>query len=117
MNPELHYKGKLEEFYQEKINNIIIRGKCDWYEDWKKSFKFFVDLEKRHAIQNQIRTISCDKKEITDEREIIKKVFKFYKALFQKNQRLKKLIQTYLNKIKIPELTIDQSQKCGGVIN
>ena len=82
MNPELHYKGKLEEFYQEKINNVIIRGKCDWYEYWKKSFKFFVDLEKRHAIQ--IRTISCDKKDITDAREIIKKVFKFYKALFQK---------------------------------
>ena len=46
MNPELHYKGKLEEFYQEKINNVIIRGKCDWYEDWKKSFSFLLILKK-----------------------------------------------------------------------
>ena len=50
--------------------------------NWEESFKFFVDLEKGHAIQNQIRIISYDEKEITDEEKIIKRPFLFYKALF-----------------------------------
>lgn len=54
--------------------------------NWEESFKFFVDLEKGHAIQNQIRIISYDEKEITDEEKIIKKPFLFYKALFKKKK-------------------------------
>ena len=67
--------------------------------------------------QNQIRTISCSDKEITDKKEINTELFKFYKALFEPKINLSNaLIQDYLNRIEIPKLTKEQSQKCEGVI-
>ena len=57
-NPEYtETNEKLNKIYQEKTNGIKIRGKCDWYERGEKSSKFFLNLEKSPAIQNQIRNI------------------------------------------------------------
>ena len=70
-----------------------------------------------HAVQKQIRTISCRKKEITDEKEINNELFKFYKALFEPKINVSNaLIQDYLNRIEIPKLTKEQSRKCEGEI-
>ena len=64
-----------------------------------------------------MRTISCSEKEITDEKEINTKLFKFYKTLFEPKINVSnELIQDYLNCIEIPILTKEQSQKCEGVI-
>ena len=77
-----------------------------------KSSKFFLNLEKNCAVQNQIRTISCSEKEIADEKEI-----KFYRAPFEPKINVSNaLIQDYLNRIEILKLTKDQWQKCEGVI-
>ena len=64
-----------------------------------------------------MRTISCSEKEITDEKEINTKLFKFYKTLFEPKINVSnELIQDYLNRIEIPILTKEQSQKREGVI-
>ena len=64
-----------------------------------------------------MRTISCSEKELTDEKEINTKLFKFYKTLFEPKINVSnELIQDYLNRIEIPILTKEQSQKCEGVI-
>ena len=56
--------------------------------------------------KNQIRTISCSEKEITDEKEINAEPFKFYKALFKPKISVSNtLIQDYLHRIEIPKLT------------
>ena len=69
-DPEyIHCKEELEKLYQEKTNSAIIRSRCDWYEHEIKSSKFFLNLEKICAAQNQIRTISCSEKKMTDEKE------------------------------------------------
>ena len=79
-NPEyIHCKEELDKLYQGKL----IRSRCDWYEHGEKSSKFFLNLEKNRAIQNQVRTISCSDKEISDEKEINTELFKFYKTLFE----------------------------------
>ena len=48
----LECKNNLEQIYQEKANGIKIRSKCNWYEFGGKSSKFFLNLEKEHALQN-----------------------------------------------------------------
>ena len=80
-----HYsecKNNLEQIYQEKANGIKIRSKCDWYEFGEKSSKFFLNLEKEHALQNQVQTPFCGQKEITDKNQINHQLHHFYKTLF-----------------------------------
>ena len=65
--------------------------------------------------KNQIRTISCSEKEITDEKEINTELVKFYKELFEPKISVSNaLIQDYLNRIEIPKLTKEQSQNSEG---
>ena len=47
-------KTKFEQIYKIKANGIKIRSKCEWYEHGEKSSKFFLNLEKSHAIQGQV---------------------------------------------------------------
>ena len=60
----IQYKEKLDKLYQEKINSAIIRSRCDWYKFGEKLSKFFLNLEKNRAVQNQIRTILYSEKEL-----------------------------------------------------
>ena len=36
---------------------------------WRKTSKFFLNLEKSRAIQSQVRTVICNEKETNDETE------------------------------------------------
>ena len=45
-------KTKLEQIYEEKANGVKIRSKCEWYEFGEKSSKFFLNLEKQHALSS-----------------------------------------------------------------
>ena len=41
-DPEyIHCKEELDKLYQGKINGVIIRSRCEWYEHGEKSSKFF----------------------------------------------------------------------------
>ena len=55
-------RNKLDKIYEQKINGIRIRSKCDWYEHGEKSSKFFLNLEKTRSTQSTIRNITKDKK-------------------------------------------------------
>ena len=44
-------------YLSNSIDGIRKRSKCMWYEFGKKSSKFFLNLEKNCAIQDQVRTI------------------------------------------------------------
>ena len=56
-------KTQLEQIYKIKANGIKIRSKCEWYEHGEKSSRFFLNLEKSRAIQDQVRTVIYDDKE------------------------------------------------------
>ena len=49
-NEYLDCKERLDNLYQEQINGIRIRSRCDWYEYGEKSSKFFLNLEKSRAV-------------------------------------------------------------------
>ena len=55
-------RNKLDKIYEQKINGMRIRSKCDWYKYGEESSKIFLNLEKSGAPQSTIRNITKDKK-------------------------------------------------------
>ena len=53
-------RNKLDKIYEQKINGIRIRSKCNWYEYREKSSKFFLNLEKTKSTQSTICNITKD---------------------------------------------------------
>ena len=68
-----------------KLEGLRIRSKCNWYENGEKSSKFFLNLEKHRATQNQIRLLKIGEKEIKDQSEILQNLYQFYEELYSKN--------------------------------
>ena len=58
-------RNKLDKIYEQKINGMRIRSKCDWNEYGEKSSKFFLNLEKSRAVQSTIQNITKDKENLT----------------------------------------------------
>ena len=113
----LDYKNKLEQIYEEKANGVKIKSKWEWYKFGEKSSKFFRNLEKQHALLNQVRTLLCGEKGITNKQKINQELECFYKNLFtEKSEFQKEDINSYLSQINIPILTEEGSQTCEGPI-
>ena len=51
---QIDCRNKLDKIYEQKINSIRIRSKCDWYKYGDKYSKFFLNLEKTRAPQSTI---------------------------------------------------------------
>ena len=114
-NPEyIETYEKLDKIYQEKTNGIRIRSKCNWYEHGEKSSKFFLNLEKSRAVQNQIRNVLIDNIEINNQKDINKELYLYYKNLFNERQHLSEHdINNFLNTVSnFPQLSTEQSLEC-----
>ena len=72
-------------YNQQTADAIKIRCKCEWYEHGKKSTKFFLNLEKKHGIHNQVWKLIVKEKEITDPKEESNSIKVFYEKLFKQN--------------------------------
>ena len=77
-------RNKLDKIYEQKINGMTIRRKCDSYEYGEKSSKFFLNLEKSISAQSTMRNIAKDKKALHVMKELMKNFLTFIKAYFQK---------------------------------
>ena len=55
-------RNKLDKIYEQKINGIRIRSKCDWYEYGEKSSKFFLILKKLELHKAQLEILQKIKK-------------------------------------------------------
>ena len=114
-NPEYtETNEKLDKIYQEKTNGIRIRSKCDWYEHREKSSKFFLNLEKSRAVQNQIRHILKGNIEVNNQKDIYNEFYLYYKNLFHERQHLSEHdINNFSNAVsKFPQLSTEQSLEC-----
>ena len=58
----LKYSRDSNYIYDQKVEGINIRRKCNWYEDGERSSKFFWNLQKNRAIQNQICSLKIGEK-------------------------------------------------------
>ena len=80
-------KSGLELIYDHIAEGVRIRSKCLWYEEGKKSTKFFLNLEKQRGNQNRDRKLTGNEKEINNETEILNQIKRFYETLFQKHSQ------------------------------
>ena len=55
-------RNKLDKTYEEKINGMRIRSKCNWYEYGEKSSKFFLILENLELHKAQFKILQKIKK-------------------------------------------------------
>ena len=58
----LRCKLRFEEIYEIKANDVKMRSKCDWYEYWEKSSRFFLNLEQNRFVQCQIHKVIIEGK-------------------------------------------------------
>ena len=56
---------------------------------------FFLNLEKQHALLNQVRSLLCGEKEVTYKNEINQKLECFYKNLFTEKLKFEILKRRY----------------------
>ena len=74
------------------------------------SLKFFLNLEKQHVLQNQVRTLLWGQNEIMDKKQINYQLHYFFKTLFTEELQIQnENITAYLNQVSIPVLTGEQS--------
>ena len=76
-------RNKLDKIYEQKINGIRIRSKCDWYEHGEKTSKFFLNLEKTGCTQSTFEILQKIKKTLQVIKKLIKNFLIFIKAYFQ----------------------------------
>ena len=76
--------------------------------------KFFLNLEKSLAVQNQIRNILIGNKEVNSQQDINNELYLHYKNLFNERQNLSEHdINNFLNRVsKFPQLCTEQSHEC-----
>ena len=101
ISPEyIETNEKLDKVYQGTTNGIRIRSKCNWYKHGEKTSNFFLNLEKPHAFQNQIRNILIDNIEINNQKDINNELYLYYKNLFNERQHLSEHdINNFLNTV------------------
>ena len=58
-----------------------------WYEEGEKSSKKNLNLEKRRGIQGQVKKLTANNQEITDQNKIQNELLFFYETLFRKRQQ------------------------------
>ena len=80
----------------------------------KKSLKFFLNLEKSRAVQNQIRNNLKNNIEINNQKDINKELYLYYKNLFNERQLLSEHdINNFLNTVSnFSQLSTEQSREC-----
>ena len=83
----INCKKQLEEIYDDITEGIKVRSKCQWYEEGKKSTKFFLNLEKTKATQGTVIKLEISNKEIDNPVEINKKLERFFENLFKRKLR------------------------------
>ena len=116
--PYNHYKNEVETIYDHIADCIIIKNKYEWYEHGEKSAKFFLKFEKNQGVQNWIRKLIVEVKEITDHKEISKNIKTFYETLFKRNfSKTNVEKQRFFNSLSTKTLANEQYDLCKNKIS
>lgn len=75
-------KEKLEVFYEEKLQGIIICVQARWHEHGEKSMKYFLNLEKRNHIKKHMQKLRISGSITTDPFNILSEQQHFYQELY-----------------------------------
>ena len=103
---------------EEKTKGYILRSKINWYENGEKSSKFFLNLEKKKAIQNTIKVLVNDVNSENDSdntvrsnKEISIAIKDFYSKLYKrKSTKTINDCKQFLQQIQLPALSDIQNE-------
>ena len=102
-----------------RTKGAILRSKCSWYEDGEKSTKFFLNLEKRKAINSTIKKL-IDKdsgRETTNSKEVLAELHRFYSNLFTKKCSMSSNQCTqFLRNANLPLISDEHKTSCDKTI-
>ena len=95
-------KTKLYEIYYTNVEGLRLTTACNCYKKGEKSTKFILTLERRHAIQNQVKTLVVNDEVVKEQTEI--------KSFFPKITTF--LDKRYCNIYKIKTFEIEWRSMC-----
>ena len=91
-NIEEYHKCKvdLDEVYDNIAEGVKIRSKCEWYEENKKSTKYFLNLKKKkkRAEKSMIRRLVTDKKNLVKNNDTNNEIFSYFKLSLKEQIKL-----------------------------
>ena len=92
-----------------------IRAKAKWVEDGEKSTKYFLDLERKHQINNRITSLRGDNgMTYTKPNDILREGAKFYRKLYNKKNIESNKIDSFLDSVKVDKILTDfEATLCG----
>ncbi len=115
-------KNEVEALEREHINGAIIRSKAKWTEAGEKNTKYFLNLEKRNAInKNIVKLTDGNNTVIEDTGAILKACEHFYKTLYQETSSdTSRELDSHLLQTFFPEehcvLSDEERTLCDGLI-
>ena len=78
-------KRELEKIRDTKMKGSIIRSTVQWHNEGEKPTRFFCSLESHNYIEKTIKRIDNQNRIITNQKEILGELGKFYEKLFKSN--------------------------------
>lgn len=111
-------KAELQELDDYKIKGLILRSRCQWYEEGEKSTKYFLKLETRNREQKTMNKLRKETGEYTvDPQEIRKMQAEFYQNLYKLKQTAEPDETCgYLADIEVPTLNEEDRGTCEGLL-
>ena len=95
-----------------------MRSKSNWYEFGEKSFKYFLNLEKRNKAKSHVRTIITENNsEISEPQAILLQIKEFYSTLYKRRStKGEEECPEYFKTSKIPKLSDVERESCEGLL-
>ena len=109
---------ELESLYEYITSGIILCSKTNWYEHSKKSFKYFLNLEKSNKAKSHLhKLMTSSDTEIHDPSVIMSYVKSFYSSLYKRRgtkndqERLE-----YLRSFNLLQISSCERESCEGLL-
>jgi hypothetical protein len=117
-NQKINIAANLQTLDEEKTRGLILRSRCDWYEQGEKSNSYFLRLCSRNKTKSTInKLLRDDNSETTTQKEILELTRNYYKSLYSKQQnKTKQKKIEYLENIMMPSLSEEDKLNCEGEI-
>ena len=112
-------KAKLENFYEENANGLIVRARTRWHEYGEKSTKYFLSLEKRNYTRKHIRKLCLSGVITKNYQKILDSSSEYYiKKLYRSKLSVSQsdVLDQFLGNPNIPVLSVEERLSCEGEI-